>query len=70
MPLYEVRDVVVPHWFLALIFAVLPTIWLIAWRRRNAPDNACPSCGYDLTGNTTGKCSECGEGAVAKGSAG
>lgn len=52
----------IPHWFLALIFAILPTIWLIAWRRRrNLPDNICANCGYDLTGNTMGKCSECGE---------
>ena len=50
------------NWFIALIFAILPTIWLIKWRKRRAPgDNACAKCGYDLTGNESGKCSECGE---------
>ncbi len=50
-----------PLWFLALIFAVLPTIWLFKWnKRRKLGPNACPSCGYDLTGNETGLCPECG----------
>ena len=56
-----VFKVLFPHWFLALIFAILPTIWFIKWRHRRAlGDNICANCGYDLTGNTTGKCSECG----------
>ena len=51
-----------PYWFLTLVFALLPTIWLIKWRRRrNLPDNPCPSCGYDLTGNESGECPECGQ---------
>lgn len=51
----------VPHWFLGLIFATLPTIWLIKWRRRrNLPDIPCGNCGYDLTGNESGVCPECG----------
>jgi hypothetical protein len=32
---------------------------LWGWMRRPRP-RACPSCGYDLTGNTTGVCPECG----------
>ena len=55
---YAIRS---PHWFFALIFAILPTIWLFKWNeRRKLGPNACPSCAYDLTGNTTGHCPECG----------
>ena len=32
------------------------------WRRRRR--GLCTACGYNLTGNTTGVCSECGEAAV------
>ena len=53
----------VPHWFLTLTFAVLPAIWLFKWnRRRKLGPNACPACGYDLTGNESGVCPECGVG--------
>ena len=51
----------VPHWFIALIFAIFPAIWLFkCHKRRKLGPNACPSCGYDLTGNETGVCPECG----------
>jgi len=49
------------HWFLTLIFAILPAIWLFKWNKRRKLDpNACPACGYDLTGNESGVCPECG----------
>ena len=52
---------VVPHWFLTLIFAITPAIWLFKWnKRRKLSPNACPACGYDLTGNESGACPECG----------
>ncbi len=51
----------VAHFAIPIILLVLPAIWLFKWsKRRNLPDNACPSCGYDLTGNETGQCPECG----------
>ena len=50
-----------PHWFLTIIFAMLPATWLYKWRRRRKlGPNACPGCGYDLTGNESGVCPECG----------
>ncbi len=48
----------VPFWCLFPL-AAIPTV--ILWRRdRMIPPGHCQICGYDLTGNTTGVCSECG----------
>ena len=61
------RKVGIPYWFPALIFALLPTIWLFKWNKhRKLSPNACPSCGYDLTGNETGTCPECGTSITAE----
>ena len=50
-----------PHWFFTLIFAIGPTIWFIKWRKRKTLGlNICSGCSYDLTGNQTGQCPECG----------
>ena len=49
---------VIPLWIPLTIVAV-PTF--LAWRRdRRIPPGHCASCGYDLTGNVSGRCSECG----------
>ncbi|MHC5112221.1 MAG: hypothetical protein ACYTHJ_20380 [Planctomycetota bacterium] len=42
---------------LMLLFTGL--LWLWAWRSYRPP-GSCRKCGYDLTGNTTGTCPECG----------
>ena len=60
-----------PFWAVVLLTAVLPALWVILWRRRRAvrrraQAGLCGKCGYDLTGNTTGVCPECGT-AVATG---
>jgi hypothetical protein len=50
----------VPLWIPFLIFA-MPTTYL--WwrdRRRRIPPGHCRKCGYDLTGNVSGICPECG----------
>ena len=46
---------------LVLPFLLLgaPTAWLFYRDRRRVP-GACATCGYDLVGNTTGVCPECG----------
>ena len=48
-----------PIWFPLLMIGI-PTI--VCWRldRRRLPPGYCP-CGYDLTGNVSGVCPECGE---------
>ena len=49
-----------PGWFCVLCTAVLPAMWMLRSRRSRHKPGACHFCGYDLTGNTSGVCSECG----------
>jgi hypothetical protein len=51
------RDVLVPHWFLVLAAAALPT--LRAGCRRRTRTGLCPVCAYDLRA-TPDRCPECG----------
>ena len=49
----------IPLW-LPLLLAGVPTLHLF-WRdRRRIPPGHCQRCGYNLTGNVSGVCSECG----------
>ena len=58
-PNHWVYSIVVSLWFL-LVLSALPTAWL--WHRDRGwkRPGCCLRCGYDLTGNTSGICSECG----------
>jgi hypothetical protein len=50
----------IPFWFLTLVFASSPAL---AWRKRRRKLRAketCLTCGYNLTGNVSGTCPECG----------
>jgi hypothetical protein len=65
----SIRSVWIPHWFLALLFAVLPALHLRALIRSRRLHRAgyCPRCGYDLRA-TPERCPECGaEGVLAMG---
>ena len=54
--------------FLAMIFGV-PVYFVVMWRKSRREkrvefrrkNGICVNCGYDLRGNTTGICPECGE---------
>ncbi len=49
----------IPSWLPLLVLAP-PTAWLWSRDRRQVGPGCCAACGYDLTGNVTGQCSECG----------
>ncbi|HEY8665191.1 MAG TPA: hypothetical protein VIL86_00940 [Tepidisphaeraceae bacterium] len=57
----EHAGITFPAWFLALLFAILPTLWLRRWRivRRRNRLGLCQHCGYDLRA-TPDRCPECG----------
>ena len=45
-------------WLATVALAGRVALW--RYRRRAVPPGRCRSCGYDLTGNTSGRCPECG----------
>jgi hypothetical protein len=57
----DAHILVAPLWFLALLFAIAPTLAARRWRRRRreARKGLCPRCGYDLRASTD-RCPECG----------
>jgi len=51
----------VPLWFIACLFAIGPAIWLRPHlRARLHLPGHCVKCAYNLTGNVSGICPECG----------
>jgi len=56
----------VPYAGAALLTSVMPILWVLlclhGFRRRNG---SCPRCGYNLTGNLSGVCPECGTRVIA-----
>jgi hypothetical protein len=54
------RELRVPFWLVVLVTGTAPAVHL--WRKRRARMAAgrCVSCGYNLTGNVSGVCPECG----------
>jgi hypothetical protein len=58
-----VQDVVVPYWFLVAVSAGI-TIASAERSSRRPPMGCCPACAYNLTGNVSGICPECGTAVV------
>lgn len=59
-----IRAVAIPHWTLCMSLLAYPVIVFIRgplrrWRRRRR--GLCLRCGYDLAGNESGVCPECGK---------
>jgi hypothetical protein len=53
-------DVYFPAWGGYALTSVLPALLLIRFIRGRKPGDGCPQCGYNLTGNISGVCPECG----------
>lgn len=53
----------IPYWAIVVVTMIVPADWMLGrWRKRHLRrDGACPACGYDLTGNVSGVCPECGK---------
>ncbi len=58
------QEITTPSWFPALLYGAFPTISLLRfvrrWRKRRRNPTGCINCDYDLTGNASGVCPECG----------
>jgi hypothetical protein len=54
--------VILPHAYACAGFAILPALFTRRWRRarRGARLGLCRHCSYDLRGNVSGVCPECG----------
>ncbi len=55
-----------PLWFPLLVVGI-PSGYMLWRRHRRIPPGHCQKCGYNLTGNVSGVCPECGEKVIAAG---
>lgn len=53
------KSYTLPIW-IPLSLLTVPTLFLFIRDRRRIPPGHCTNCGYDLTGNVSGVCPECG----------
>ena len=53
--------VVKPLVFIMPLVAVWTLYQCVRWRRADRATRSCRTCGYDLTGNVSGVCPECGQ---------
>lgn len=64
----RIRIITLPPWLVLMIFALFASYVVLRWvirrcRTTNLP-SSCIQCGYDLTGNASGVCPECGTAVV------
>lgn len=57
----ETAFVLIRAWVIAALLMIYPTCFMLWGRRRKAMMGECKGCNYDLTGNQSGICPECGE---------
>jgi len=63
---YPLTMVMVRYWLLAAVLGLWPLTTLVRLRiRRRRRAGTCRGCGYNLTGNVSGVCPECGQLAAA-----
>ena len=64
--------IILPYWVVLAVALPLPVFWTIRHRRRVRRRELllCRFCGYNLTGNTSGMCPECGAACKAASPAG
>ncbi len=63
---FVVRYVNMKLWIALMLFGAYPAwtvVRCVGQRRRRKKDGFCTKCGYDLTGNVSGTCPECGSAA-------
>ncbi len=59
----DIRGIALPHWLICLLLFAYPTVAFIRGplrRYRRRKPGLCIKCGYNLTGNESGVCPECG----------
>lgn len=67
---YRYTRILCPTWFLIMMLSSYPTVAFMRgpmrryWRRNRG---LCVKCGYNLKGNLSGICPECGSGRLEKG---
>jgi hypothetical protein len=56
------QRIMFPAWMLLIVLCLLPSVWFIRIMRcaKRRHVNHCMRCTYDLTGNKSGVCPECG----------
>ncbi len=63
--------VTIPFWFIGLLLGIWPTVAFLRGpcrRRGRRTKGSCRKCGYNLTGNVSGVCPECGSAVPVDGS--
>ncbi len=52
--------IVIPLWIMFLPMMAISTLFWWLGHRGRLPPGSCKDCGYNLTGNVSGRCPECG----------